>query len=97
MCKNGKVDQKTDEIVILGQERERVMQIGDRVRVVTSVIVYHHPEHKKQAFDILGMEGEIVDIVKEWQGRPISANLPVLVKFGPKFKAHFREQELELI
>lgn len=88
---------KIDEIVILGQKRERVMQIGDRVRVVTSVVVYHHPEHKKQAFDLQGMEGEILEIMKEWQGRPISANLPVLVKFNPKFRAHFRENELEII
>ncbi|WP_034935029.1 ferredoxin-thioredoxin reductase variable chain [Gloeocapsa sp. PCC 73106] len=73
------------------------MQIGDRVRVVTSVVVYHHPEHKKQAFDLQGMEGEIITIMKEWEGRPISANLPVLVKFDSKFKAHFRENELELL
>ena len=31
------------------------MKIGDRVRVMESVIVYHHPEHKKQAFDLKGM------------------------------------------
>ena len=50
-------------MVILEQKRERVMQIGDRVRVVTSVIVYHHPQHKKQPFDLQGLEGEIVDIL----------------------------------
>ena len=45
------------------------------------------------------MEGEIVSILTEWQGRPISANLPVVVKLdGTKsFRAHFRETELELI
>lgn len=84
-------------MVILEQKRERVMQIGDRVRVVTSVIVYHHPQHKKQPFDLQGLEGEIVDILKEYQGRPISANLPILVQFEPKFKAHLRDNELEIL
>mgnify|MGYP005839726101 CR=1 FL=1 len=84
-------------MVTLEQERETVMQIGDRVRVVTSVIVYHHPEHRKQPFDLKGMEGEIVEIITEYEGRPISANLPLLVQFPPRFKAHFRETELELI
>lgn len=84
-------------MVTVEQKRERVMQIGDRVRVVTSVIVYHHPQNKKQPFDLQGMEGEIIDILTEYEGRPISANLPLLVEFEPKFKAHFREAELELI
>jgi len=73
------------------------MKPGDRVRVTESVIVYHHPKHKKEAFDIKGMEGTIQEIVTEWQGRPISANLPVKVKFEKKFTAHLREDELEVI
>lgn len=73
------------------------MKVGDRVRVSSSVLVYHHPEHKKQGFDVKGMEGEVIAIVTEWQGRPVSANLPILVRFGNKFKAHFRESELEVL
>ena len=72
------------------------MKIGDRVRVIESVIVYHHPKHKKQPFDLKGMEGEIIDIVTNWQGRPVSANLPVLVKFEKRLKAHFRDDEVEI-
>ncbi|MEL4898121.1 ferredoxin-thioredoxin reductase variable chain [Crocosphaera sp. Alani8] len=72
------------------------MKIGDRVRIIESVIVYHHPEHKKQPFDLKGMEGEIIDIVTTWQGRPVSANLPVLVQFEKRFKAHFRDNEVEV-
>lgn len=71
------------------------MKVGDRVRVVQSVIVYTHPEHRNKPFDLKGMEGEVVEIIKEWQGRPVSANLPFLVKFDKKFKAHFRDGELE--
>ncbi|GBE94031.1 ferredoxin-thioredoxin reductase variable chain [Nostoc sp. LEGE 06077] len=74
-----------------------LMKVGDRVRVNQSVVVYHHPEHRSQAFDLKGSEGEIVDIVTQWQGRPVSANLPVLVQFSKKFKAHLRENELEII
>lgn len=73
------------------------MKVGDPVRVIESVVVYHHPQHKKQALDIKGMEGEVMDIITNWQGRPVSANLPILVKFNKTFKAHFQEQELENI
>ena len=73
------------------------MKVGDRVRVIKSVIVYHHPEHRQEPFNIEGMEGEVNDIVKEWKGRPVSANLPILVQFETKFKAHLREDEVETI
>lgn len=73
------------------------MKLGDHVRVNTSVVVYIHPEHRGQAFDIKGLEGEVLNIVNEWNGRPVSANLPILVKFTGKFKAHLKEEELELI
>ena len=71
------------------------MKVGDRVRVKESTVVYHHPEHRGQPFDIKGLEGEVVTIIHEWRGRPVSANFPVQVKFDKKFKAHFRENELE--
>lgn len=73
------------------------MKIGDRIRVTHSVIVYHHPQHKKEAFDLQGMEGEIIDVITQWQGRPVSANLPILVQFEKKFKAHLRDNEIEVI
>jgi hypothetical protein len=71
------------------------MKVGDRVRVSASVVVYHHPEHRGEAFDIKGEEGEVIGIVSEWKGKPISANFPVLVKFSKKFRAHLREDEVE--
>ncbi|MBD2342751.1 ferredoxin-thioredoxin reductase variable chain [Anabaena subtropica] len=74
-----------------------VMKVGDRVRVKESVVVYHHPEHRGEAFDLKGSEGDIKEIVTQWQGRPVSANLPLLVQFSKKFKAHLRENELEVI
>jgi hypothetical protein len=73
------------------------MKIGDRVRVKTSVIIYHHPEHRSEGFDIEGSEGEVINIATKWQDRPVSANLPILVKFSKKFKAHLREDELEIL
>jgi hypothetical protein len=60
------------------------MKVGDRVRVIESVVVYHHPEHKSDPFDVKGLEGEVKGIVTEWRGRPVSANLPVLVEFSKK-------------
>lgn len=73
------------------------MKAGDRVRVKESVIVYHHPEHRSQAFDLKGIEGDVVGIATAWQGRPVSANLPIVVQFTKKFKAHLRENEIEII
>ena len=73
------------------------MKVGDRVRVNKSVIVYHHPSSRNQPFDVKGHEGEVIGIVLEWHGRPVSANLPVLVQFDKKFRAHFREDELEIL
>ncbi|MCT7967068.1 ferredoxin-thioredoxin reductase variable chain [Laspinema sp. D1] len=73
------------------------MKVGDRVRITQSVIVYHSPEHRNQPYDVKGKEGEVIGIVTEWQGRPVSANLPVYVQFDKKFKAHFREDEIEAI
>ncbi len=69
--------------------------VGTRVRVKESVIVYHHPEHRKQTFDIKDLEGEVIAIIKDWRGRPVSANYPVVVRFDEKFKAHLQESELE--
>jgi hypothetical protein len=73
------------------------MKVGDRVRVKKPVIVYNNPSYRNQPFDTKGQEGDIVGIVVEWHGRPVSANLPMLVKFDKKFQAHFREDELEIV
>jgi Ferredoxin thioredoxin reductase variable alpha chain len=77
-----------------------MMKVGDRVRVIESVIVYHHPEHRNQPFDLKGCDGEISKILQDWQGRPISPNMPIYVKFRQFTKpltAHFRAEELESI
>ncbi|AZB72532.1 ferredoxin-thioredoxin reductase variable chain [Synechococcus elongatus] len=73
------------------------MNVGDRVRVKESVVVYHHPEHRNQAFDLKNAEGEIAAILTEWNGKPISANFPYLVNFPNKFRAHLRDFELEVL
>ncbi len=73
------------------------MNIGDRVRVKESVIVYHYPQQKMQPYDIKGMEGEISKVMTDWQGRTISPNLPILVKFEKRFKAHLKDTELEVV
>ena len=69
------------------------MKIGDRVRVSESVHVYHHPQNRKKPFDIKGYEGEILTIID----KPVSATLPVYVKFEKRFKVHLKETELEVI
>jgi hypothetical protein len=72
------------------------MQPGDQVRVSSSVVVYNHPQHRGEAFDMEGQQGEVFNVLNDWKGRPISPNLPVVVAFG-KFRAHFREDELATV
>lgn len=70
------------------------MQPGDQVTVRESVVVYHHPQHRGEAFDLQGQQGEVLQVLADWKGRPISPTLPVVVAFG-KFRAHFRPEELQ--
>ncbi len=70
------------------------MQPGDRVKVIQSVVVYHHPQYRRMAYDLIGQQGEVVTVLNDWKGRVISPTLPVVVAFG-KFRAHFRPDELE--
>ena len=72
------------------------MQPGDQVKVCQSVVVYHHPQHRGEAFDMEGQQGEVFNVLNDWKGRPISPTLPVVVAFG-KFRAHFREDELATV
>jgi hypothetical protein len=70
------------------------MQTGDPVTVSQSVVVYNHPQHRGESFDLEGQQGEVVQVLNDWKGRPISPNLPVIVAFG-KYRAHFRADELQ--
>ena len=72
------------------------MQPGDQVRVSSSVVVYNHPQHRGEAFNMEGQQGEVFNVLNDWKGRPISPTLPVVVVFG-KFRAHFREDELAAV
>ena len=94
-----KMDQKVSAVA-LDAARDRIrlsekclMQPGDRVTVGSSVVVFNHPEHRGQAFDMKGQSGEVVTVLNEWKGRVISPTLPVIVAFG-RYKAHFRDDEL---
>ena len=95
------MDQRVS-VVALDGARDRIrcggrclMQSGDRVTVGASVVVFNHPEHRGQAFDMNGQTGEVVTVLNEWKGRVISPTLPVIVAFG-RYKAHFRADELNL-
>ena len=70
-----------------------LMQPGDKVVVSANVVVDNHPQHRGEAFDLQGSTGEVVSVLNEWKGRPISPTLPLVVAFG-RYKAHFRADEL---
>lgn len=61
--------------------------------VSQSVVVFHHPQHRGEAFDLKGQQGQVLEVLGDWKGRPISPTLPVVVAFG-RFRAHFRADEL---
>ena len=69
------------------------MQVGYKVTVEASVVVFNHPQHRGEAFDMKGQSGEVVSVLNDWKGRVISPTLPVIVAFG-RYKAHFRADEL---
>ena len=78
------------------------IKAGDRVRISSPVIVFHHPNHRNQPHNAEGMEGTVKEVLSDWQGRPISPNFPVVVEFpieGAKrpFKAHLSNVELEVL
>jgi hypothetical protein len=75
--------------------QEAKFAVGQKVRVKAKVIVYHHPQHKGKPYDLTGQVGEVVEVIETWQGRPLTANLPIVVKFDEKFKAHLEADELE--
>lgn len=79
---------------LAARQSPEAMQAGDQVKVSQSVVVYHHPQHRGEAFDLQGQQGEVVTVLNDWKGRVISPTLPVVVAFG-KFRAHFRGDELE--
>mmetsp|Transcript_15876 Transcript_15876/g.26231 ORF Transcript_15876/g.26231 Transcript_15876/m.26231 type:complete len:115 (-) Transcript_15876:184-528(-) len=70
------------------------LEEGTKVRVSESVTVFHSPEAKNAALDLKGKEGVVVKVIDDAK---LSANLPVVVEFSPKFRAHFREDELEAL
>lgn len=74
----------------------RVMQQGDKVKVSSNVVVFHHPQHRGEAFDLIGQEGEVVTVLNDWKGRSISPTLPVVVAFG-KCRVHLRSDELTVL
>ncbi len=73
------------------------MKVGDRIKVTKSIFVYHNPEHRGQQFELQNQEGEITALANEWHGKPISANFPYIVQFTKKFRAHLREDEIQVI
>uniref|UniRef100_A0A061S417 Intraflagellar transport protein ift122 n=1 Tax=Tetraselmis sp. GSL018 TaxID=582737 RepID=A0A061S417_9CHLO len=72
---------------------------GTRVRVKTSVKVYHVPKTKGAETELEGKEGVVAAVVSTYKGEPTSATLPVRVKFEEpvKFIAHLDEDELEIL
>ncbi|MGA0279258.1 MAG: ferredoxin-thioredoxin reductase variable chain, partial [Vulcanococcus sp.] len=55
------------------------MQAGDQVTVSQSVVVFHHPQHRGQAFDLKGQQGEVFQVLNDYKGRTISPTMPVIV------------------
>jgi hypothetical protein len=84
------------QVTRMEADAKETLVVGTRVRIKSSVLVYHHPEHRGQAFDIQGLTGEITSVLLDWHGKEISANYPYIVKFNPKFSGHFQAAELEV-
>lgn len=76
---------------------------GTRVKVVTSLMVYHAPK-QKAGLDLEGMEGELVAWVDQYKGKVLSTSLPAKIKFimevdgkDKPFFAHLNWTEFEAV
>jgi hypothetical protein len=83
-------------------EAEKEIPAGSKIRVVGKLIVYHVPKVKE--LNLEGMEGEVKDVVSNYKGTTISANLPLKCEFvtevegkSVKFFAHLKSDEVETI
>lgn len=69
--------------------------VGDRVRVVAKKLAFRHvPGHA-----MLNPNGAVGEVVKVYDYRVVSANLPIVVMFTEprKYRAHFEVDELEAV
>lgn len=76
------------------------LEVGQRVRVCKSVIMYHYPKRRNEPTDVKGFEGVVTKDVSYRDGVEMSATCPYVVSFEnghKKFSAHFEESELELL
>jgi len=87
------------EAMSCGAWEECSFNVGDRVRVVSDAVVYHHPKHKA-GLAVRGLVGSVsglASVARDGSGAALSANRPVVVQFEePRLTAHFEEGELEL-
>eukprot|EP00270_Netrium_digitus_P008615 TRINITY_DN2587_c0_g1_i1.p1 TRINITY_DN2587_c0_g1~~TRINITY_DN2587_c0_g1_i1.p1 ORF type:complete len:278 (-),score=68.35 TRINITY_DN2587_c0_g1_i1:356-1072(-) len=81
--------------------QEQPVEVGSRIKVTSKVVVFHVPKAPK--LDLEGYEGEVKDILGDWKGVPVSANLPYKVQFtisvdgaDVKFFAHLKREEFSL-
>ena len=73
---------------------------GYKVRVKSSVVVYHVPKSKGAATELQGMVGVVDSRADEHEGKKTSATMPCKVALpnpngGKDFIAHVEEAELE--
>lgn len=76
------------------------LEVGQKVRVCKSVIMYHYPGKRNEPMDVQGLEGVITKDVSHRDGVEVSATCPYVVSFDEtpkKFIAHFEESELEVL
>ena len=41
------------------------MKVGDRVRVKAPLMLFNHPQHRNQPFNVEGMEGTVTAVLKK--------------------------------
>jgi hypothetical protein len=79
----------------LAPAAEPKFAVGDRVRVVAKKLALRHvPGHAE-----LNPNGAVGEVVKVYDYRMVSANLPIVVVFTEprKYRAHFEVDELEAV
>jgi hypothetical protein len=110
-CQSAAFEQTRSEQQNDGEHREGIY-CGDRVKVISDVVVYHVPKWKDQGIALKDKVGKVIGFCDMYRGEPITANYPIVVEFmtpddgdqeekgkgkGSKFTCHLAAEELERV
>lgn len=66
---------------MFGEDLKDGIETGTRIKVIESVTVFHTPRWNQEPLDLQGREGTVLDVVKFYKGKELSATHPYKTQF----------------